>query len=350
MSKPNDNALRTVEAAAAEAADWYARLRTENVSEMDAARFRAWIAADPSHRREFEAIDDFWDDLEVIAKSPEVLQERAAIARRRAATTRNEGSAGRSRVVWAAAAALLLVVGVMAWTYGGRADRYVTGVGEQRIETLSDGSVITLNTATDIRLHFSPDQRRVELVSGQANFEVAKDAARPFIVTAGNRSVRAVGTQFDVFKSGDKVTVTLIEGKVAVTPAHASPAPAPRSSSTTSDEIVLAAGEQVSYGLKSAPTTPRDADIPRVEAWRARKLDFSDTPLIEAIAEANRYSRVQIVLDAPALKDARISGRFEAGRNDLFAEGLEGYFHFHVERSEDGRIVLRPGSLTRFRE
>jgi transmembrane sensor len=350
MSKPNDNALRTVEAAAAEAADWYARLRTENVSEMDAARFRAWIAADPSHRREFEAIDDFWDDLEVIAKSPEVLQERAAIARRRAATTRNEGSAGRSGVVWAAAAALLLVVGVMAWTYGGRADRYVTGVGEQRIETLSDGSVITLNTATDIRLHFSPDQRGVELVSGQANFEVAKDAARPFIVTAGNRSVRAVGTQFDVFKSGDKVTVTLIEGKVAVTPAHASPAPAPRSSSTTSDEIVLAAGEQVSYGLKSAPTTPRDADIPRVEAWRARKLDFSDTPLIEAIAEANRYSRVQIVLDAPALKDARISGRFEAGRNDLFAEGLEGYFHFHVERSEDGRIVLRPGPLTRFRE
>jgi transmembrane sensor len=349
MSKPNDNAFRAVEAAAAEAADWYARLRTENVSEMDAARFRAWIAADPSHRREFEAIDDFWDDLEVIAKSPEILQERAAIARRRAATTRKEGSSGR-RVVWAAAAALLLVVGVMAWNYGGRADRYVTGVGEQRIETLSDGSVITLNTATDIRLHFSPDQRRVELVSGQANFEVAKDAARPFIVTAGNRSVRAVGTQFDVFKSGDKVTVTLIEGKVAVTPADASPAPARRSSSATSDEIVLAAGEQVSYGLKSAPTTPRDADIPRVQAWRARKLDFSDTPLIEAIAEANRYSRVQIVLDAPALKDARISGRFEAGRNDLFAEGLEGYFHFHVERSEDGRIVLRPGSLTRFRE
>lgn len=342
MSKPIDNALRTVEAAAAEAADWYARLRTENVSEMDAARFRAWIAADPTHRREFEAIDDFWDDLEVIARSPEVLQERAAIARRRAATTRKEGSAG-PRVAWAAAAALLLAVGVMAWTYGGRADRYVTGIGEQRIVTLSDGSVITLNTATDIRLHFSPAQRGVELVSGQANFEVAKDAARPFIVTAGNRSVRAVGTQFDVFKSGDKVTVTLIEGKVAVTPADAPPAPAPRSSSTMSDEIVLAAGEQVSYGLRSAPTTPRDADIPRVEAWRARKLDFSDTPLNEAIAEANRYSRVQIVLEAPALKDARISGRFEAGRNDLFAEGLEGYFHFHVERPGDGRIVLRAG-------
>jgi transmembrane sensor len=342
MSKLRDNPLRSHEVAAIEAADWYARLRAENVSEIDAARFRAWIAADPAHRREFEAVDDFWDDLEAISASPEVLRERGAIARRRAAGVPKNAGAGR-RIVWAAAAAVLLVIGFMVWTHGARTDGYVTGVGEQRIETLSDGSVITLNTATEIRLHFSPERRGVELISGQANFEVAKDAARPFIVTAGNRSVRAVGTQFDVFKSGDKVTVTLIEGKVAVTPADASPTPALRSSSTQSDEIVLAAGEQISYGLKSSPTAPKDADIPRVEAWRARKLDFSDTPLAEAIAEANRYSVVQIVLEAPAFKDERISGRFEAGRNDLFAEGLEGYFHFHVERLREGQIVLTPG-------
>jgi transmembrane sensor len=341
MSKARDSQLRADEIAATEAADWYARLRAKNVSEIDAARFRAWIAADPAHRREFEAIDDFWDELEAIAESPEVLHERGAIARRRAAAMRNNGRA-RRRIVWAAAAAVLLVIGVVAGTHHGRTDLYVTDIGEQRIVTLSDGSVITLNTATEIRLHFSPDRRAVELVAGQANFEVAKDAARPFIVTAGNRSVRAVGTQFDVFKSGDKVTVTLIEGKVAVTPADASPASTKRSSITKPEEIVLAAGEQLSYSLKTGPTALKNADIPRVEAWRARKLDFSDTPLAEAIAEANRYSVVQIVLDAPVFKDARISGRFEAGRNDLFAEGLEGYFHFHVERPGDGRIVLTP--------
>jgi transmembrane sensor len=342
MSKLTGNPIRAGEAAAAEAADWYARLRAQNVSEIDAARFRAWIAADPAHRREFEAIDDFWDRLEVIAESPEVLRELGAIARRRAAATRNYGRAGR-RIAWAAAAAVLLAIGVVTWIYRGRADLYVTGVGEQRIETLPDGSVITLNTATEIRLHFSPDRRAVELVSGQANFEVAKDAGRPFIVTAGNRSVRAVGTQFDVFKSGDKVTVTLIEGKVAVIPADAPTASTAGSSNSTPDEIVLAAGEQLSYSRRSGVTPPSTADIPRVEAWRARKLDFSDTPLAEAIVEANRYSAVQIVLQAPAFDGARISGRFEAGRNDLFAEGLEGYFHFHVERPGDGRIVLTPG-------
>jgi transmembrane sensor len=341
MSKPRDSQLRANEVAATEAADWYARLRAKNVSEMDAARFRAWIAADPAHRLEFEAIDDFWDELGAIAESPEVLRERGAIARRRASAMRNNGRE-RRRIVWAAAAVVLLVIGVVAWTYHGGTDLYVTDIGEQRIVTLADGSVITLNTATEIRLHFSSDRRAVELVAGQANFEVAKDAARPFIVTAGNRSVRAVGTQFDVFKSGDKVTVTLLEGKVAVTPADASPASAMRSSNTKPEEIVLAAGEQLSYSLKSGPTALRNADIPRVEAWRARKLDFSDTPLAEAIAEANRYSVVQIVLEAPVFKDARISGRFEAGRNDLFAEGLEGYFHFHVERPGDGRIVLTP--------
>jgi transmembrane sensor len=338
MSKLKDNnQSRADEVAATEAADWYARLRAENMSEIDAARFRAWIAADPAHRREFEAIDDFWDDLEVIAESPEVLRERGAIARRRAGAMRRNGRAKR-RLVWAAAT-VLLVIGAVTWTYRGRADRYTTDIGEQRIVTVSDGSVITLNTASEIRLRFSPDRRGVELVAGQANFEVAKDAARPFIVTAGNRSVRAVGTQFDVFKSGDQVTVTLIEGKVTVTPADASPI---RSSNTEPHEIVLAAGEQLSYGLKSGLTAPRNADIPRVEAWRMRKLDFSDTPLAEAIAEANRYSVVQIVLEAPTFKDARISGRFEAGRNDLFAEGLEGYFHFHVERPVDGQIVLTP--------
>jgi transmembrane sensor len=136
--------------------------------------------------------------------------------------------------------------------------------------------------------------------------------------------------------------VTLIEGVVSVTPADASQVSATGSSGTKSDEIVLSAGEQLSYASKSSPSEPRNVDVPRVEAWRARKLDFSDTPLPEAIAEANRYSVTQIVLEAPTFKGARISGRFEAGRNDLFAEGLQGYFHFHVERTADRRIVLTP--------
>jgi len=340
MSDANSNTSDRREAIAAEAADWYARLRAENVSELDAARFRAWIAGDPARRREFEAIDEFWDDLKAIERSPEVLRERAAIAARRTQSAR--GTSGRRRgFAWAAAAGAVLVLATVLWIQHRPVGSYVTGIGEQRTVPLPDGSVITLNTATEIRLHFLPERRGLELVSGQANFEVAKDPARPFIVTAGDRAVRAVGTQFDVYKSAGKVTVTLIEGKVAVISAD-SRALSAGSATTRLDEIVLTAGEQLSYGGKDNASERKPADIARVEAWRARKLDFSDTPLQEAIAEANRYSAAKIVLDVPELTDARISGRFDAGRNDLFVEGLQGYFHFHVERTADHRIVLTP--------
>ena len=324
---------------AAEAADWYARLRADNVPELDAVRFRAWIAGDPERRREFEQIDAFWDDLGAIEKSPEVLRERAAIARRRAlsATPAIDPAATRGRYkrkrIWAAAAVVLLAVGTLLLVQRQTMDRYVTTVGEQRSVPLADGSVVTLNTATEIHLHFSADRRGVELVSGQANFEVAKDASRPFVVTAAGSEVRAVGTQFDVYKTADKVTVTLIEGKVAIKEA-------PVAAGASTVEVNLAAGEQLSYETKTGVVRRASADIPRVSAWRARKLDFSDTLLTDAIAEANRYSRVQVELDAPELQGARISGTFEAGRNDLFVEGLQTYFQLNVDRSADRRIVL----------
>jgi transmembrane sensor len=324
---------------ATEAADWYARLRAENVTELDAVRFRAWIAGDPERRREFEAIDEFWDDIGALENSPEVLRERAAIARRRALSAgpaivpMATRSGSKRQRIWAAAAAVLLVVATLWLVQRQTADRYITTIGEQRSVPLSDGSLVTLNTATEIRLHFSADRRGVELVSGQANFEVAKDASRPFVVTAGGSEVRAVGTQFDVYKTADKVTVTLIEGKVAINEA-------PVAAGATAVEVNLAAGEQLSYETKTGAVRRVSADIPRVSAWRARKLDFSDTPLADAIVEANRYSRVQIELDAPELQGARISGTFEAGRNDLFVEGLQTYFQLNVDRSADRRIVL----------
>ena len=318
------------ESVATEAADWYARLRAEDVSEMDMARFRAWTAGDPARRREFEAIEQLWKNLSALEDSPEVQRERQAAARRRAKSASSLHGGGRSFPWAAVAAAVLLVFGAFVWTERAPVDHYITRTGEQRTVSLADGSVVTLNTATEIRLHFSPERRNVELLAGQANFAVAKDPNRPFVVTAGDRAVRAVGTQFDVYKTADKVIVTLIEGKVAVF-APAGP-----------KEIVLSAGEQLSYGVHAEAIERKRADIPRVEAWRARKLDFDDTPLMVAIAEANRYSATQIVLDAPELEDARISGRFDAGRNDLFVEGLQAYFHFHVEHTSDHLVVLTP--------
>jgi transmembrane sensor len=352
---------------ATEAADWYARLRAQDVSQLEAVRFRAWLAGDPARRREFEAIDTFWDNLSAIEKSPEVLRVRAELAARRRRKRK-----GRTGAWWAVAATIVIAMaGVWtAWLWS--ADRYATNVGEQRTVPLPDGSLITLNTDTEVRLHYSKAKRAVELIRGQANFEVAKDASRPFVVAAGGGEVQAVGTVFDVYKSADKVTVTLIEGKVAVIPQaspglrpppypHPNPSPSEGEGAIASSPspshgegqgvrnasgkggtaIYLSAGEQLSYATTAGSVKRVSADVPRVTAWRARKLDFSNTPILEAIAEANRYSLEQIVLEAPELKDARISGTFEAGKNDLFAEGLQTFFSLDVVRSPDNRIVLK---------
>lgn len=353
-----ESATKNQQSIAAEAADWYARLRGESLSELDAARFRTWLAGDPARRGEFEAITRLWDELTAIEDSPEVRQARESIAvRRREAralrladeerVSSTRGARPIKAVVWASAAAVILAVGVY-WP-GARdtPDTYSTEVGEQRTVPLEDGSVVKLNTATEIRLQYSAAVREIELISGQASFEVAKDAARPFVVIAGNGQVRAVGTVFDVYKSGDQVKVTLIEGRVAVRAAsvtsgtkttlpHSNDGPRPG----TSDEVVLAAGEQLVYGDEAPAMKPVAADLQRAIAWQSRKLDFSDTPLHEAIAEANRYARDQIVLQAPALQNARISGTFEAGKNELLAQGLQAYFHLEVEHRPDRSIVL----------
>lgn len=329
---PNQNSVAT------EAADWYARLRAPDVSEIEAVRFRAWLAGDPACRREFDAIDAFWEDLAAIERSPEIVRVRKAIATRR-----------RRKKVWsgylATAAALLIAVGVVlaAW-HPWSVERYVTGIGEQRMVPLADGSVVTLNTATEIRLRYSRARRVIELVHGQANFDVAKDPDRPFVVTAGGGLVRAVGTVFDVYDSADKVTVTLIEGKLIVTPKQPSLleqfGKASSAKPAGPSEFVLRAGEQLSFAANDNAVKLGSADIARVIAWRARKLEFSDTPVLEAIAEANRYSRDQIVLDAPELAGARISGTFDAGKNEAFVEGLQTYFHLDVERATDHRLIL----------
>jgi transmembrane sensor len=342
--------VKTSESIAAEAADWYARLRGEHLSELDAVRFRTWLAGDPLRRTEFEAITRFWDELGAIEDAPEVRRIKASINARREARARPRP---RSATMWVTAAAVVLALGVyLVGTQIGK-DTYLTQVGEQRTVPLEDGSVVKLNTDTKIRLQYSAAAREVVLISGQASFEVAKDATRPFVVIAGNGRVRAIGTVFDVYKSGDQVQVTLIEGRVAVEAASADLNPdrlvslsSQYSATGASSEIVMTAGEQLSFGGEVAAAKPVPADLRRATAWQSRKLDFSDTPVREAIAEANRYSREQIVLHAPELGDAKISGTFEAGKNELLAQGLQAYFHLELERRPDRTIVLTSSGRT----
>jgi transmembrane sensor len=196
-----------------------------------------------------------------------------------------------------------------------RPNTYTTGMGELRSVVLEDDSTVELNVHSQVRVRFSRAQRMVELVAGEALFRVKKDAARPFIVLTSGTSVRAVGTQFDVYRKATGITVTVVEGRVAVTEGKT--------------PILLSAGNQVTVAPRAIPKViPTDATA--VTAWTQRKLIFNETPLREAAAEFNRYNSRQIVIEDASLADYHIRGTFEAGNPDRLLQFLRDRFDTDV--------------------
>jgi transmembrane sensor len=239
----------------------------------------------------------------------------------------------------------------------GRGTLYATAIGEQCSIALADGSTIELGARSRVRVHFTDKERDVEFLAGEALFGVAKDPARPFVVTTNNARVRAVGTQFDVHKRTSGTTVTVLEGHVVVyspsgrsdplpqnsrpsaapsslagdanppTPkltregrgeGRAAPPQTPKTRDTGQAEgtaaIFLAAGEQVTVPEAAGAGTaePRAVDAAASTRWTERTLTFDNAPLLDVVEEFNRYNEKQIVLTDTALESLRISGVFAA--------------------------------------
>src|SRR3546814_7268470 len=179
-------------------------------------------------------------------------------------------------------------------------DLYATDLGEQRTERLPDGTRIILNTQTAVEVRYSRQRREIALQHGEAMFEVAHDAARPFVVATGDGSVTALGTRFQVRNEGAGAIVTLLEGSVEVT--------------SQADRRQLKPGEQARYGAGAMGIDVRQIDPPATTSWLQGRLDFSGLPLAEAISEANRYSGVKLRLGDPRLADLPVGGSFRTDR------------------------------------
>jgi transmembrane sensor len=237
-----------------------------------------------------------------------------------------------------------------------RPDRYRTAVGERLAVTLADGSQVTLDTDSELKVNFTKAERDVRLTRGQAFFEVAKDHVHPFVVEAQNRRFVAVGTAFDVRVDGEQVKVTMVEGTVRVerkapgsdgTATGTSVAPASRAHLGANAKpgvsaalvTTITAGEQLVTDAARADHV-RAADLERSTSWRRGQLVFDDTRLADAVAELNRYSEVKIELSDPALADLRLSGAFATGRPALFVEAITSYFPIEVTRTDDRTVIL----------
>jgi transmembrane sensor len=321
--------------ARAEASVWIVRLHgTHRTPELEAG-FRRWLSSSPDNAAEFERVTAVWESAPhaSIAGLPRVVRQA-----RPSPTPRR----------FAIAATLLLVVAGGAFlAYRVELDpEYVTAIGEQRTVPLDDGSRIALNSNSRVQIEFTAERRIVRLLRGEAFFEVAHNKQRPFIVIAGDNEVTAVGTVFEVRYEPDHIDVTLVEGKVDVT-STVEPlgTPANVSSSLTGISKLSSLGYRMTAGerLHVAKGAPASIDAPRVEAiaaWRRGEVMLDDTPLSEAIAEMNRYSKSLLIIDGSSIATLRVSGIYHTGDSEGFAQTVAQLYGLQVTQ-EGGQIHLR---------
>lgn len=328
---------------AAEAAVWIARLHgPDRSTRMDRA-CQAWQARSPANRLAFERCTDLWMDAAGL--------NRSSVASPSASRAQEDWQrAGQFQPRhWAVALTTALLVGVL-WLQPWRdVDTYATAVGEQRLVVLKDGTRMSLNTATKVRVEFGTAQRTVNVQGGEALFEVAKDTSRPFVVRAAGTEVTATGTAFVVRMApdgkgvGDALSVTLIEGQVVVRDAAGG-----ATGALLRPPVVMAAGERMRLHRQdgvAAPGTATQVDRPRMDqllAWKRGEAVFDNVSLPEAVAEMNRYSPMPITLagsDAPS--GLRVSGLFRTGDNASFARAMAA-LHGLVVRAHANRLELAP--------
>ena len=339
----------------AQASEWLLRFSEEEVDAATREQFNDWLRNSPENVHAYLQVSAFWQAADQMGRQSDGSRDIEALvecARREAKVyplanvylERDpppdlETDAGTNVDVvpataglWSrrsfrtAAALLVLAVGVgAAIAYKQSRDPiYQTGIGEQRILNLPDGSTVTLNADSRLEVRFSDTERGIELSEGQALFKVARNAARPFVVRSGGTSVRAVGTQFDVNKKKTGTVVTVVEGKVAVTSS-------PR---TEMPDMLMTAGQQVT--VSAAPPRahrPTESPLPppvihavkleNATAWTEGLLVFEAAPLDEVVQEFNRHNARPLVLEGDGLISVKITGTFPADGSERITRFLQ---------------------------
>lgn len=309
-----------------EAATWFARLGQKRVSTADIHDFFEW-RKDPDNARAYARVEKAWNTSQALAEDPDIAALTAEALGQSPPRVQARHMVSRLWKPIAAGAMALAALGLVSvWTLN-RPHSYATGVGEQRTLRLADGSRVILDTDSRVDIRLRANRRSVTLVSGQAFFEVEGDPARPFVVTAGETTVTAVGTRFDVRRLGQGAKVTLIEGRVDVGTSSASK---PAWSLTPGQQVVTA---------RRRPEV-RSVDAARETSWTAGRLIFAATPIGEAVAEVSRYSDRRIELKDTGIAQIPVSGAFDTGDTDAFIAALSDLYGVTASTSPDGVIIL----------
>jgi transmembrane sensor len=310
-----------------QAATWVARLRSDSVTDADYQQFALWLAANPEHTRAMDEMLELWDDLAVTRHLPTAAP--AAVS---------STDQGRRRWVGAglAAAACALFVLVLAPQFGADTTEplyYQTGIGEQLVIDLEDGSQLSLNTDTRLEVDLGESERHVNLLRGEAFFQVERDTTRPFVVDAGAAEVRVMGTAFNIHLHNDQSDITVTSGVVRVTeranPGNRAPA-----------TELLYANQSVSASSRGLSRPAAKPGAMSEVAWREGKLVAESMPLATLVEEISRYHEVKILVAEPELAQRTVSGVFLLDSPDTILRALEHSFDIHSMVLEDSSILL----------
>lgn len=327
---PMDNQDRSIRERAAE---WLARQQGGTMSATESDALEQWLQADPQHRQAFvqcqqlSLMTDFLkDDPDLSDGLPEI---RKSVERR---------SRVRSRLHWVGAVAAVMLIAVASVFTRNYyvVEYYQTGIGEQRVVHLDDGSTLMLNTDSRVGVRYHRDQRALFLERGEAFFMVAKNPSRPFVVNVQDAQVRALGTAFNVALRAERVRVAVTQGVVEV-----------------QSESDLGHPQQLvkmlpGQGVRFSVARPQDnsgvvpINLEKITAWQTRRIYFDNDRLEDAIAEYNRYTTRKMVLVGDALSNQRISGVFNVGDADGLAFALKQGFGARIKKNDRRILVLAP--------
>lgn len=293
-----------------EAAEWLSRLHSRTVTTDELAQFARW-RRDPANASAYREAEAFWDASGGLADDPDIGGIVDAARQRRRVARWWARPRNRLLPVGAGVALAAVLFTFHLWPTSNPA--YRTAVGERSIARLDDGTTMQMDTDTVVSTELGARERRVRLDRGQAFFAVRHDPSRPFIVEADGITVTALGTRFDVDHLGDRVTVSLVQGSVAVR------------ATASGRSVRLNPGESVTItdGAIGDLVRGRTGEL---TSWREGRLSFRNASLETAVSAMNRYTDRPIIIRSMAARVEPISGDFSTDDVDGFVSAVDALF------------------------
>lgn len=322
-----------------EACVWISKIHDAPLSAADELAFKQWLGQSPAHKNELRRMAKRWDELNILTELAVPLSSQQV--------TNTNSSYG----FWAgltASMATVLFVGFLFFFSGPASETgvYSTAIGEQRLVTLSDHSTVLLNTNSAIQVRYSKDVRSIQLMQGEALFDVSSNPDRPFKVQAGKSVVLAIGTAFSVHIKKESVDVIVTEGIVGLSKLQDySVNGSSNASLETQERAVITAGQSGSFNQRSDTIElvedVTESMIDRKLSWREGLVKFSGVPLEEVVEEISRYTALKIVILDPDLRGLRVGGLFKVGETDKMFEALALGFGVNAEYVNDSEVHLK---------